>query len=52
MPQWSVNKISDMIANGKIELALVAGGEALYTQNAQRNNIILDWTEKNHNKPY
>ena len=53
MPQWSVNKISDMIANGKIELALVAGGEALYTQkNAQRNNIILDWTEKNHNKNY
>ena len=53
MPQWSVNKLSDMISRGQIELALIAGGEALYTQkNAMRKNINLNWNENHKNKNF
>ena len=46
MPQWSINRLSEMISNGEVELALLAGGEALNTQkNAERKKINLNWKE-------
>jgi len=50
MPQWTINRLSEKIAKGEIELALLAGGEALNTQkNAQRNKINLNWNEITNN---
>ena len=46
MPQWSVNKLCDLISKGEVKTALIAGGESLYTQKqAQRLGIQLDWNE-------
>ena len=46
MPQWSINRLSEMISSGEIEIALLAGGEALNTQkNAKRKKINLNWKE-------
>ncbi|MEH6403942.1 MAG: acetyl-CoA acetyltransferase [Sneathiella sp.] len=46
MPQWSVNRLFEMITRGEVEAALVCGGEALSTQKAaQRAKIDLDWSE-------
>ncbi len=46
MPQWSVNRLCQMITDGEIGAALVVGGEALATQKAaQRQKVELDWHE-------
>lgn len=46
MPQWSINRIFELITKGKIKTALLAGGEALSTQKrAQREGINLNWNE-------
>ena len=46
MPQWSVNRMFEMITRGELEVAMIAGGEALATQkSAQRKGIELDWNE-------
>ena len=46
MPQWSVNRLFEMVTRGEVSAALIAGGEALATQKAaQRANISLDWSE-------
>jgi acetyl-CoA C-acetyltransferase len=46
MPQWCLNRMSEMITRGELGAALVAGGEALATQKAaQRASIDLDWSE-------
>ena len=46
MPQWSVNRMFEMISRGELEAAVICGGEALSTQKAaQRANIELDWSE-------
>ncbi len=46
MPQWSVNRMFEMITRGDLEAAVICGGEALSTQKAaQRANIELDWSE-------
>jgi len=46
MPQWSVNRIFELIAKGKVKTALLAGGESLFTQkNAQRKGVNLNWSE-------
>ena len=46
MPQWSVNRMFEMITHGKLEVAMIAGGEALATQkSAQREGLTLDWNE-------
>jgi len=46
MPQWSVNKLCDLISKGEVKTALIAGGESLYTQKkAQRLGLQLDWNE-------
>ena len=46
MPQWSVNRMFEMITRGELEAAVICGGEALSTQKAaQRANIELDWGE-------
>ena len=46
MPQWSVNRMFEMITRGELEVAMIAGGEALATQkSAQREGIELDWNE-------
>lgn len=46
MPQWSINRLSEMIVKGEVGAAMVAGGEALATQKAaQRAGITLDWNE-------
>ena len=46
MPQWSINRIFELITKGEITTALLAGGEALYPQkNAQRKGIELNWNE-------
>ncbi|WP_417519124.1 acetyl-CoA acetyltransferase [Minwuia sp.] len=46
MPQWSINRMFEMITRGELEAAMVVGGEALATQKAaQRAGIDLDWSE-------
>jgi acetyl-CoA C-acetyltransferase len=46
MPQWSINRMFEMITRGELEAAVVCGGEALSTQKAaQRAGIELDWSE-------
>ena len=46
MPQWSINRLFEMVTRGEVEAALVAGGEALATQKAaQRLSLDLDWNE-------
>ncbi|MGB7181346.1 MAG: acetyl-CoA acetyltransferase [Burkholderiaceae bacterium] len=46
MPQWSVNELARQIASGKVEAAMIAGGESLATQKAaQRLGRTLDWNE-------
>ena len=46
IPQWSVNRLFEMIRRNEISAALIAGGEALSTQKtAQRTGIKLDWSE-------
>lgn len=46
MPQWCLNRMSEMITRGELGAALVTGGEALATQKgAQRANVELDWSE-------
>ena len=46
MPQWCINRMSEMITRGELESALIAGGEALSTQKtAQRSGLVLDWNE-------
>ena len=46
MPQWSINRIFELITKGEIKTALLAGGEALFTQkNAQRKGVELNWNE-------
>lgn len=46
MPQWSINRMFEMITRGELEAAVVCGGEALSTQKAaQRAGVELDWSE-------
>jgi acetyl-CoA C-acetyltransferase len=46
MPQWSINRLSEMITHGEVGIALIAGGEALATQKAaQRAGLQLEWNE-------
>jgi acetyl-CoA C-acetyltransferase len=46
MPQWSINRLCEMVTRGEVGAALVAGGEALATQKAaQRAKLQLDWSE-------
>ena len=46
MPQWSVNRMCELITRGEVKTALIAGGESLYTQKkAQRLGLQLDWNE-------
>ena len=46
MPQWSVNRMFEMITRGEMEAGMIAGGEALATQkSAQRADLNLDWNE-------
>jgi acetyl-CoA C-acetyltransferase len=52
MPQWSVNRLFEMITRGECEAALIAGGEALATQKAaQRAKLQLDWSEEASGEP-
>ena len=46
MPQWSINRIFELISKGDVKSVLLAGGESLFTQkNAQRKGINLNWRE-------
>ncbi|HZD26469.1 MAG TPA: acetyl-CoA acetyltransferase, partial [Alphaproteobacteria bacterium] len=46
MPQWSVNRLFEMVTRGEVGAALVTGAEALSTQKrAQRAGIALGWSE-------
>lgn len=46
MPQWSINRLCEMVTRGEVGAALVAGGEALATQKAaQRAKLQLNWSE-------
>ncbi len=46
MPQWSVNRLFEMVTRGEVEAALICGGEALATQKAaERAKLQLDWNE-------
>jgi acetyl-CoA C-acetyltransferase len=52
MPQWSLNRLCEMIQRGEVGAALIAGGEALSTQKAaQRAGIALDWNEDPGSQP-
>ena len=46
MPQYMVNRTAEEIAAGQVELALIAGGEALRTmRGARKAGIEIDWHE-------
>ena len=46
MPQWSVNRLFEMVTRGEVGAAMICGGEALATQKAaERANLSLDWGE-------
>ncbi len=46
MPQWSINRLSEMVGRGEVAAAVVCGGEALATQKAaERAKLALDWNE-------
>jgi len=46
MPQYMVNRTAEEIAKGEVELALIAGGEALRTmRGARKAGIQIDWNE-------
>ena len=52
MSQWCVNRLFEMVTAGKVEAALICGGEALATQrNAQRAKLELDWSENTGEAP-
>lgn len=52
MPQYLINRFSEMITRGEIQAALVTGGEALATQKAaQRAGLALDWNEDPGGEP-
>ena len=47
MPQYMVSQTAEEIAAGAVDLALIAGGEALRTmRGARKAGIELDWTEE------
>ena len=46
MPQWSVNRLFEMVTRGEVGAAMICGGEALATQKAaERAKLALDWNE-------
>ena len=46
MPQWSVNRLFEMVTRGEVGAAMICGGEALATQKAaERAKLALDWSE-------
>jgi acetyl-CoA C-acetyltransferase len=46
MPQYMLNRFSEMVVRGELEAALVCGAESLATQKAaQRAKLELDWSE-------
>lgn len=52
MPQWSINRLSEMVTRGEVEAAMIVGGEALATQKAaQRAGLQLDWNEDAGGQP-
>ncbi len=52
MPQWSVNRLFEMVTRGEVEAAMVCGAEALATQrNARRADVSLDWSEESSRQP-
>jgi len=52
MPQFLVNAFAEAIANGEIRSALIAGGEALRTQNAlEREGCAACWSEDPGGQP-
>ncbi len=52
MPQWSINRLSEMVTRGEVRAAMVIGGEALATQKAaERAGLKLDWNEDAGGKP-
>jgi acetyl-CoA C-acetyltransferase len=51
-PQLQVNEIADRIAAGESRVALLAGGEAMYTaRRAQKTGIRLPWPERSGKPP-
>ena len=52
MPQWSINRLFEMVTRGEVEAAVVCGGEALATQKAaERAKVALDWNEDAGGEP-
>ncbi|MEM7407860.1 MAG: acetyl-CoA acetyltransferase [Pseudomonadota bacterium] len=52
MPQWSVNRLFEMVTRGDVRAAMICGGEALATQKAaQRAGLELDWSEPSDSEP-
>jgi acetyl-CoA C-acetyltransferase len=46
MPQWCLNRLSEMVTRGEVDTAMIAGAETLATQKAaQRAGLELDWSE-------
>ena len=46
MPQYMVNRTAEEIAAGEVDLALIAGGEALRTmRGARKAEVEIDWHE-------
>ena len=52
MPQWCINRLSEMVTRGEIGAAMVCGGEALATQKAaERAKLAFDWNEDAGGEP-
>jgi acetyl-CoA C-acetyltransferase len=52
MPQWCINRLSEMVTRGEIGAAMVCGGEALATQKAaERAKLAFDWNEDAGGQP-
>ena len=46
MPQWSTNRLFEMVTRGEVDAAMICGGEALATQKAaERAKLALDWND-------
>jgi acetyl-CoA C-acetyltransferase len=51
-PQWQVNEAADRIHAGDIRLALIAGGEAVYSAiRARKQGIDLGWAPRGRPQP-
>jgi acetyl-CoA C-acetyltransferase len=51
-PQWQVNETAERIAAGEVQVALIAGAEAMFSaRRAQKTGVQLPWPARGGNPP-